>query len=64
MKGRSRITVAAEAARLVYFHQAIDFKQAKEKAAKDLRLKILPTNFEVALQLDKIASELEGNSRE
>jgi len=48
---------------LLYRRAASEFKQAKQQAAKLLRAKIQPSNFEVALELDKIAEELEGDGR-
>ncbi len=58
-----RRKVAREAALLLYTLQEREFKQAKEKAAKNLGLRVLPTNFEVAEELDLIAEEYEGESR-
>ena len=55
--------VAREAAMLLYRGAASEFKQAKQQAASLLRTKVQPSNFEVALELDKIADELEGVSR-
>jgi len=48
---------------LLYRGAAEEFKQAKQQAASLLRIKVQPSNFEVALELDKIADELEGASR-
>jgi len=48
---------------LLYRGAASEFKQAKQQAAKLLRVKVQPSNFEIALELDKIADELEGVSR-
>jgi len=58
-----RRKVAREAALLLYTMQEKEFKQAKEKAAKILGLRIIPTNFEVAEELDAIADEYEGEER-
>ncbi|MBS7606991.1 nucleotidyltransferase domain-containing protein [Candidatus Bathyarchaeota archaeon] len=58
-----RKRVAREAALLLYTLQEKEFKQAKERAAKTLGVRILPTNLEVAEELDSIADEYEGNSR-
>lgn len=58
-----RKIVAREAALLLYTLQEKEFKQAKERAAKTLGVRILPTNLEVAEELDSIADEYEGNSR-
>ncbi|MEM2320688.1 MAG: hypothetical protein QXS79_02225 [Candidatus Bathyarchaeia archaeon] len=64
-KGNSHLRrrVAREAALLLYTLQEKEFKQAKEKAARTLGLKILPSNFEVAEELDRIADECEGEER-
>jgi predicted nucleotidyltransferase len=56
--------VAREAANLLYFGIEKEYKQAKLKAARTLGVKFLPTNLEVAKELDKIAEEIEGSSRE
>jgi predicted nucleotidyltransferase len=56
--------IAREAANLLYSGAEKEYKQAKLKAAKILRLNLLPTNLEVALELDKIAEEHEGPARQ
>jgi len=60
---RLRNRVAREAALLLYTSQEKEFKQAKKQAAKTLGVRILPSNLEVAEELDKIAEEREGTSR-
>ena len=55
--------VAREAASLLYFGAEKEYKQAKEKAAETLGTHFLPSNLEVALELDKIAEENEGSKR-
>jgi len=60
---RLRKRVAKEAASLLYFGIEKEYKQAKLKAAKISRSKFLPTNLEVAIELDNIAEENEGYSR-
>jgi predicted nucleotidyltransferase len=60
---RLRKRVAREAASLLYFGVEKEYKQAKLKAAKIVQFKFLPTNLEVALELDKIAEENEGPAR-
>jgi len=55
--------VAREAATLLYFGAEKEYKQAKEKAAETLGTHFLPSNLEVALELDKIAEENEGPKR-
>jgi len=58
-----RCKIAREAATLLYFGAEKEYKQAKLKAAKTLGVYFLPSNFEVALELDKIAEENEGPAR-
>ena len=60
---RLRKRIAREAASLLYFGVEKEYKQAKLKAAKIVQFKFLPTNLEVALELDKIAEENEGPAR-
>ncbi len=55
--------VAREAATLLYFGAEKEYKQAKEKAAQTFGVHFLPSNLEVALELDKIAEENEGAKR-
>ena len=59
----SRRRVAREAAILLYESQEKEYKQAKKRAAQTLGVRILPSNIEVAEELDKIAEEKEGLSR-
>ena len=58
-----RKRVAREAAVLLYTSQEKEYKQAKKRAIKTLGVRVLPSNFEVAEELDKIAEEREGQSR-
>jgi predicted nucleotidyltransferase len=58
-----RQKVAREAATLLYFGAEKEYKQAKMRAAKTLGVHFLPTNLEVALELDRIAEALEGQAR-
>jgi predicted nucleotidyltransferase len=58
-----RRKIAREAATLLYFGAEKEYKQAKLKAAKTLGAYFLPSNLEVALELDKIAEENEGPAR-
>ena len=58
-----RCRIAKEAATLLYFGAEKEYKQAKLKAANTLGAHFLPTNLEVALELDKIAEEQEGLAR-
>lgn len=59
-----RRKVAKEAADLLYSEVEKEYKQAKLKAAKTLGVHFLPTNLEVAIELDKIAEENEGKTRQ
>jgi len=58
-----RCKIAREAANLLYFGAEKEYKQAKLKAAKTLGTHFLPTNLEVAVELDKIAEAHEGPAR-
>ncbi len=58
-----RCKIAREAATLLYFGAAKEYKQAKVKAAKTLGSNFLPSNLEVAVELDKIADMLEGPAK-
>jgi len=55
--------VAREAATLLYFGEEKEYKQAKDKAAETFGVHFLPSNLEIALELDKIAEENEGPKR-
>lgn len=61
---QSRERVAREAALLLYTSQEKEYKQAKKRAAKTLGVRVLPSNLEVAKELDEIADETEGPSRQ
>ncbi len=58
-----RLRIAREAASLLYFGAEKEYKQAKLKAAKTLGASFLPSNLEIALELDKITEMLEGPVR-
>ncbi len=58
-----RAKVAREAATLLYFGLEKEYKQAKVKAAQTVGTRILPSNLEVALELDSIAEQTEGSGR-
>jgi predicted nucleotidyltransferase len=60
----SRKKVAIEAANLLYYGVEKEYKQAKLKAAKTFGLHFMPTNIEVALEIDRIADENEGAARQ
>ncbi len=58
-----RNKVAKEAAVLLYTQQEKEYKQAKQRAADTLGTRTLPSNREVAEEVDKIADEMEGPAR-
>jgi predicted nucleotidyltransferase len=55
--------VATEAATLLYCGAEKEYKQAKLKAAEILGTPFLPSNRDVALELDRIIEEREGSTR-
>ena len=55
--------VAREAARLLYTGAGEEYKQAKEQAARNLGVNAKPSNYEVALELDLLADQTEGEER-
>jgi predicted nucleotidyltransferase len=59
-----RAIVAREAARLLYNGVAEEYIHAKEMAAASLGVDAAPSNFEVAVELDRLADELEGTERQ
>jgi predicted nucleotidyltransferase len=58
-----RQKIAIEAATLLYFGSEKEYRQAKLKAAENFGTHILPSNLEIALELDKIAENTEGSAR-
>jgi predicted nucleotidyltransferase len=58
-----RQKLAREAATLLYLGFEKEYKQAKLKAASTFGVHFLPTNLEVARELDRIAEENEGAVR-
>ena len=60
----SRKQVAKEAARLMYTRLYKEYKDAKETAAESLGLQVMPSNFEVAEELDLLAGEMEPDRQE
>lgn len=58
-----RKRISREAATLLYFGIEKEYKQAKMRAAKTLGVHLMPSNLEVAMELDKIAEENEGAAR-
>ena len=59
----SRQEIAREAARVLYNRSVKEYKDAKEIAASNLDTKTLPSNYEVAMELDRLTEELEGSNR-
>lgn len=59
-----RKRVAQETAELLYTGQEKEYKQAKLCAARTLGVHVLPSNAEVAMELDRIAEEREGKTRQ
>ena len=60
----SRQDVAREAARILYNRSVKEYKDAKEMAASSLGSRALPSNYEVAIELDRLTDELEGSDRQ
>ena len=58
-----RRRVAMEAARLLYTGASEEYKQAKGEAARSLGVGAMPSNYEVAVELDLLAEEVEGEER-
>ena len=58
-----RRKIVREAATLLYMEIEKEYKQAKEKAAKTFGSRSLPSNIEIALELDIISEEREGEKR-
>ncbi len=59
----AREQVAREAARLLYSRTVKEYKDAKEMAAASLGTRALPSNFEVAEELERITEDQEGSVR-
>lgn len=59
----TRREVAREAARLIYRGAYKEYKDAKEAAARSLGARSVPSNYEVAVELDRLAEEAEGPDR-
>jgi predicted nucleotidyltransferase len=55
--------VAREAAILLYTSQEKEYKQAKLRAAQTLGVRVLPSNAQVAHELDVVADEMEDSAR-
>jgi len=63
MRIKTRV-VAREAAWLLYSGVAEEYKDAKTTAAKSLGASVLPSNYDIALELDRLAEQIEGEERE
>ena len=59
----TRTEVAREAARLLYNRTIKEYKDAKEMAAASLGTRALPSNYEVAVELDRLVEERAGSDR-
>jgi predicted nucleotidyltransferase len=59
----ARGEVAREAARLLYTGAAEEYMQAKEQAARNLGVNARPSNYEVAMELDLLSDQMEGDER-
>jgi predicted nucleotidyltransferase len=58
-----RHKVAKEASSLLYTRQEKEYKQAKLRAAETFGARSLPSNKDIAFELDKLADETEGPER-
>jgi predicted nucleotidyltransferase len=58
-----REQVAKESARLLYNRAVNEYKDAKELASSSLGIRVLPSNYEVAVELDRLVEEIEGSER-
>jgi len=59
-----RRKVAEEAARLIYNGTYSEYKHAKEAAARRLGVSAVPSNYEVAIELDLLSDSLEGTEKQ
>ena len=59
----TRYQVAREAALLLYTQQEKEYKQAKQKAANTLGTRVLPSNRDIAHELDAMTDEMEGATK-
>lgn len=48
---------------MLYIGASEEYKHAKEEAARSLGVNALPSNYEVAVELDQLAEETEGEER-
>ena len=61
---RAASLVAKEAARLLYSGAVEEYIQAKKMAIESLGARVVPSNYEVAVELDRLADEVEGGERQ
>jgi len=59
-----RRRVAEEAARLIYNGTYSEYKHAKEAAARSFGVSAVPSNYEVAIELDLLSDRLEGTEKQ
>ncbi len=64
LRAKQRKRVAEESAQLLYTEQEKEYRQAKLRASKTLGIKFLPSNAEIATELDLLAEEKEGMERQ
>ena len=62
-RAAKRLRVAQEAANMLYTRQEREYRQAKLRAVETLGFHVLPSNAEIAAELDRIAEEREGAER-
>lgn len=63
MKQELKEKIVQEAAKLLYFRTVKSYIQAKKRATHSLNTAIFPSNFEIALELDRFADGMENNRR-
>jgi predicted nucleotidyltransferase len=63
-RAAKRLRVAQEAANMLYTRQEKEYRQAKLRAVETLGFHVLPSNAEIAAELDRIAEEREGVERQ
>lgn len=64
MNLEKKTQVAKEAARLLYYGLAGEYYTAKREAAKSLGVRVLPSNREIAEELDQLSDLLEGKQKD
>ena len=61
MKHELKEKIVKEAAKLLYFRVVESYIQAKKRASSNLSITAFPSNFEVALEVDRFADEMESH---